>query len=129
MNLDLETLNNELRKCEEKKESLRTEYESRIAEISAEMRVYRNLIRKLDGSSEKFSKWLDQFMKRNGFTYKEVGELIGYSHTAVYNWLKGSPVSAKLSGDVARKLCDVADGEISYDELYAMIRATADKEE
>lgn len=119
--MDDAVIRTELQKCEKRKAEMTERYSRDMEKVEAEIRVYRNLLRIVEGKERVFSKWLEDFMRESRFTNKDLADVLGMSDATIKNWLNGMLPNTRLGGEIGRKLCDLASNSIIYDDMMEMI--------
>ena len=119
--MDDAVIRTELQKCEKRKAEMTERYNRDMEKVEAEIKVYRNLLRIVEGKERVFSKWLEDFMRESRFTNKDLADVLGMSDATIKNWLNGMLPDMRLAGEIGRKLCDLASNSISYDDMMEMI--------
>lgn len=119
--MDDAVIRTELQKCEKRKAEMAERYNRDMEKVDAEIRVYRNLLRIVEGKERVFSKWLEGFMRESRFSNKDLADVLGMSDATIKNWLNGMLPNTRLAGEIGRKLCDLASNSISYDDMMEMI--------
>lgn len=120
--MDDAIIRQELAKCERRKSDMIVRHARELDQIDAEISVYRKLLGINSGGRMSFAKWLEGFMADSKLSLRDLGELIGMSDVTIRNWRNGVMPSKRLAGEIGRKLCDLSNNRISYDDMMEMLR-------
>lgn len=120
--MDDAIIKQELAKCERRKSDMIVRHARELDQIDAEISVYRKLLGMGAGNAMEFSKWLEAFMADSKLSFRDLGDLIGMSDATIRNWCNGAMPSKRLAGEIGRKLCDLSNNRISYDDMMEMLR-------
>lgn len=121
MHMDDAVIKQELAKCERRKSDMIVRHARELDQIDAEISVYRRLLGMASGNGMDFAKWLEGFMAESRIGFRELSELLGISEGAIRRWMTGSMPSKRLVGEIGRKLCDLSNNRISYDDMMEML--------